>query len=96
MLLQQCPLPLLKFLCLFGQARGAPQLALSDLLDVNLIGSLNVASMPIPTDKMTTGNTYISQAKSTQPCPSLGQELILGHAFPSEGLNGTVDDLKGH
>ena len=39
--LQQRALPLLKFLRLFGQAGSTPQLPLTDLLDMNLIGSLN-------------------------------------------------------
>lgn len=40
-LFQQRILPLLKFLGLFGQAIGTPQLTLADLLNVNFVGSLN-------------------------------------------------------
>jgi len=41
MLRQQKILPLLQFLRPFDQASGTLQLALADLLDVNLIWSLN-------------------------------------------------------
>ena len=41
MLRQQSILPLLQLLRLFNQASSTLQLALADLLDVNLIGSLN-------------------------------------------------------
>jgi hypothetical protein len=97
MLRQQRILSLLKLSRLLYQASGSLQLALGDLLDVNLIGSLNrLASTPAPIDEAAKENTYISQAKSSQASPRLGQELILGHAFRSKGLNGAVDDLKGH
>ena len=97
MLRQQRILSLPKLSRLLYQASGSLQLALGDLLDVNLIGSLNrLFSIPAPIDDAARENTHISQTKSSQASPRLGQELILGHAFRPKGLNGAVDDLKGH
>jgi len=97
MLRQQRVLPLLELLRLFSQTSSTLQLTLADLLDVNLVRSLGrFVSIPTPTDETTMGNTYVGQAESTQPSPSLGQELILGQAFRSKGLHSAVDDLKCH
>jgi hypothetical protein len=95
MLCRQNLLPLLKFLRLLSQVRGTLQLTLADLLDVNLIRPLN-GLCQYNRQSIRIGNTYISETESTQASPSLSQELILGHAFRSKSLNGSVDDLKGH
>ena len=58
---QQIILPPPGFLRLFNQARGALQFALTNLLDVDLIGSLNgLPQQNTPAGEMTRKNTYIS------------------------------------
>ena len=95
MLCQQNILSLLKFPRLLTQACGTLQLASADLLDVNLIWSLN-GSHGYNHQGNWTEITYISETESPQASPGLSQELVLGHAFRPKSLNSAVDNLKSH